>query len=200
MFVHSEDIYITNKYISDLESKATDALNVSKKLEAFKNDTEVGKKLSGEAYRLLLRNVEMYQYAFQKISKLCSLLANNIESSNNGYLNYTMASPIGQPVDMRKIPELEAQIKQKEKQRDYYLEWITVSKRDSKGNVTTTKKQRDPQKAAVLQKEINELKEIVEYLNKLPNEDGQASSKLEGVSTDCHKISSDISSIQVTRI
>ena len=47
---------------------------------------------------------------------------------------------------------------------------------------------------------ITQILEGLEYLNKLPNEDGQASSKLEGVSTDCYKISNDISSIQVSRI
>ncbi len=201
MFVHSEDIYITNKYINDLETKATEAENISKQLESFKSDTEVSKKLSGEVYNLLLKNIEMYQYAFNKISKLCQLLANNIKASNNGFLNYTLASPIGDPVDMRKIPEYEEQKQLKEKERDYCLEWIIIEQRDSNGKlVGTIKKQRDPERAAILETEIKELQEIIDYLNRLPNEDGQAANIIEPVSTDCSKNNNDISSIEVSRV
>lgn len=201
MFVYSDDIFITNRYISDLEQKATDALNVAKQLENFKTDTEVSKKLSGEVFNLLLKNIEMYQHAFKKISELSLILANNIKASNNGFLNYTFASPIGEPIDMRKIPEFEEEKKAKEKERDYCLEMITVEQKDSSGKVVgTITKQRDPERAAVLQEEIKKLQEIIDYLNRLPNEDGQASSKIETISTDISKNNNDISSIEVSRV
>ena len=201
MFVYSEDICVTNRYINDLEQKSTEASNVSKQLETFKSETELGEKLSGEVYQKLLKNIEMYQYAFKKISQLCSILANNINSSNNEFLNYTFASPIGEPIDMRKIPEYEEQKQAKEKEREYCLEWITIEQKDSSGKVVgTIKKQRDPERAAVLEQEIKKIQEIIDYLNRLPNEAETAASKIEPVSVDCSKNNSDIAAIQVSKI
>ena len=200
MFVYSEDIYITNKYCQDLEQKASDAKNVSKQIADYITNTRANEKLKGEVYNLLLNNLEVYQYAFNKAAELCSILANNIKAANSTFLSYTCESPIGEPIDSRKIPDYEDERRAKQEQYDYYNEDVRVEKKDANGNLVVTYEKRDATKAAELAEEIAKLDEIIEYLNRLEGEDSKAAGMLDSIIQENSQFYGNVSSIEVSNI
>ena len=205
-YVYSEDVYLTNEFISDLEGKSEAARLMSVKIMQFVNNSET--ILQGQVYDSFRNNLTLYQNIFDQLGTLCSDLASSISSQNNKFIAFVTDCPDGDPVDMRKlnwIPQVGYYWWQKEYKGlwDYYAEIILHDGPDDNGDGIPDYSWWGARDASLAQqyKELYEdITEKIEYIEELPTEDASAISAMDNAYTAIDKFSNVVDGINVSQV
>lgn len=219
--VRKGDLEASNSYVSDLETKSTDAQNISKSINDFISNSR--SKLRGDVYNAFRNNLEVYKIAYDKLSQLCSTLSESIETINNGYIEYVDACPDDDPVNARDhIPKYEQRIKDLEleimnlEEKNKLLATVPAKRFAGYNEKTGLPEYEDnePQytdaqnaivanniRIAECKAEIIRLKELINYLKRLDAEvDPWAVNSIDAIKTECEKFAKDVDSINVTKL
>ena len=211
--VRPVDISTSGLLIDDLQTKATEAANVSNTIATFIEESR--NQLKGAAYDAFRVNLEVYKVAYEKLSKVCTALSESINSVNNGYNQYIDgcpddACPVGGglvnateniPYHEQKIAELEAEIERlkqvpKDRFAGYDEKTGLPTYEPNEPEYTDAQNQIAADEAEILHRQA-----LIRYLELLDSTvDPWAVNAMDGVEVECTKFVKDVDSINVTTL
>ena len=207
MKVYAADIDATNAYIADLEAKAESAINISKQIEGFISDSRA--KLVGDVYDSFRANLEVYQYAYNKLGELCLILSNNIAAANNAYYTYVTGSPDDPAcVDYKRIEYWENLLKEK-KARLAYLESVPeyrgngiINEFGVEGTEPNEPQYSEAQREIpIVKAEIERIEFVIlPYLRRLPSENSNAVETVSSIKEEIQQFVNNVNSLNVSNV